>query len=108
MNKLVFLLFIQCFAFTTHASITLPRIFSDHMVIQRNKPIRVWGWAAPGERVTIKMAYATTKVRAARNGKFEGMLPAMPAGGPYTLTVSGRNTITINDILAGEIWVCSG
>jgi sialate O-acetylesterase len=108
MNKLLFLLFFQFFAFTTSATITLPRIFSDHMVIQRNKPVRIWGWAAPGERITIKMAYATIKVKATRNGKFEGFLPAMPAGGPYTLTVSGSNVIRIDDILAGEIWVCSG
>ncbi len=108
MNKLILLLSIQFCAITTSATITLPPFFSDHMVIQRNKPIRVWGWASPGERVTIKIAYATTKVRAGRNGKFEGMLPAMPGGGPYTLTISGSNTITINDVLAGEIWICSG
>src|SRR5688572_27656051 len=108
MNKLILLLFFQFFALITTATITLPPFFSDHMIIQRNKPVRVWGWAAPGERITIKIAYASTKVRAGKNGKFEGLLPAMPAGGPYTLTISGSNTITINDVLAGEIWICSG
>lgn len=108
MNKLILLVFVQFAAFTSAATITLPRIFSDHMVIQRNKPVRVWGWAAPGERITIKLAYATIKVKATKNGNFDGLLPAMPAGGPYTLTVSGSNTIRIDDILAGEIWVCSG
>ena len=108
MNKLILLLAVQLSAIVVSATITLPPVFSDHMVIQRNKPIRVWGWAAPGERITIKIAYATTKIRLGRNGKFVGLLPAMPAGGPYTLTVSGSNTITINDVLAGEIWICSG
>src|SRR5688500_7042031 len=102
MKKLFLAILLQIIAFTTFATITLPWIFSDHMIIQRNKPVKIWGWAAPGERITIRMAYATIKVRAARNGKFEGTLPAMPAGGPYTLTVSGSNTIQIDDILAGE------
>ena len=101
-------MFLLIVAVTTFATITLPGIFSNHMVIQRNKPVKIWGWAAPGERITIRMAYATIKVRAARNGKFEGTLPAMPAGGPYTLTVTGSNTVQIDDILAGEVWICSG
>src|SRR5688572_13016665 len=108
MKKLIFVMFLLIVAVTTFATITLPGIFSDHMIIQRNKPVKIWGWAAPGERITIRMAYASIKVRATRNGKFEGTLPAMPAGGPYTLTVTGSNTVQIDDILAGEVWICSG
>ncbi|HUR09734.1 MAG TPA: sialate O-acetylesterase [Flavitalea sp.] len=90
------------------ATISLPKLFGDHMVIQRNKPVHIWGWGAPGEKVSAKLGYASEKTRVGKGGKWEIFLPAMPAGGPYTLVLTASNTIRIDDVLSGEVWVCSG
>ncbi|MGB8194564.1 MAG: sialate O-acetylesterase [Chitinophagaceae bacterium] len=99
------LLIVSAFAY---ADIRLPRIFSDHMVLQRNKPIHIWGWAAPGEAVKVSLGTATQSTKAGKQGKWEVSLPQMSAGGPYTLSVSGKNKIQLNDVLIGEVWLCGG
>ena len=90
------------------SSLRLPTLFTDHMVVQRGKPINVWGWDAPGQKVTIslggKSATATTDV----NGKFMASLPKLNAGGPFILEVSGSAKKSVQDVLVGEVWVCSG
>ena len=78
------------------------------MVIQRNKPVHVWGWASPGEKVTVTLAYASNSNKANKFGKWEVYLPAMPAGGPYTLAITGKNTLKFEDVMSGEVWICSG
>ena len=86
----------------------LPALVGDHMVIQRDTPVPVWGWAAPGEQVTVTFrgkGYAATP---AASGKWQVALPATPAGGPYTMTIQGQNTLTIQDILVGDVWLASG
>jgi sialate O-acetylesterase len=95
-------------AFATYANITLPKIFSDHTVLQRNAPIKIWGWADCGEKISITLNNQKKSVTAEKDGKWSISLEAMPAGGPYTLTASGKNTITLQDILIGEVWLCSG
>lgn len=93
------------------AEVTLPHIFSDHMVLQQKKPIPVWGKAAPGEKITVSFARETKKTTADATGHWMVRLKARKATKkqtPQTLTVSGKNTITFNDVLLGEVWVCSG
>jgi sialate O-acetylesterase len=88
--------------------VKLPALFGDHMVLQRDQNDRVWGWADPGEEVTVSINGQTKTATAGADGKWLVTLDPMPAGGPYTLTVKGKNTITCNDVLAGEVWICSG
>ncbi|HPT30737.1 MAG TPA: sialate O-acetylesterase [Prolixibacteraceae bacterium] len=108
MKKLFFLALI-CLAISLHAEVKLPRIFTDHAVFQRQKPIPVWGWAKPGEPVTVGIGTKTMVAKADKQGNWKVNLPAMEAGGPYTLTVKSKsNTIELKDILVGEVWLCSG
>ena len=80
----------------------------DHMVLQRDQKDRVWGWAEPGEEVTVKIAGQSKTAKAGADGTWQVMLDPMPAGGPHTLTVEGKNTVKFDDVLVGEVWICSG
>ena len=108
MPKNLLFLFFLTIACTASANVTLPHIFSDHMVIQRNKPIQVWGWAAPGEQVKVELSSASQGVKTGKDGKWKLSLPPMTAGGPYTLKVTGKNTIQFTDVMIGEVWLCGG
>ena len=90
------------------ADVKLSTIFGDHMVLQRDTPVRIWGSAEPDESVTVTLGDHSSTTAAAADGTWEVELPPMPAGGPFTLQVVGRNTITINDILSGDVWLCAG
>lgn len=89
------------------ADVRLPRVISDNMVLQQKKPIHIWGWAAEGEKVTVKFNGRTATTRA-QDGKWSVMLAPVAAGGPWTMTIAGKNTISLENILVGEVWVCSG
>lgn len=89
------------------AKVQLPAVFSDHMVMQRNAPVRVWGWASSGERVRVRLG-EQEHLTVAQNSQWEITLEPLPAGGPHTLQVDGFNRIEINDILFGEVWLASG
>ena len=89
------------------ADVRLPRIFGNQMVLQRGLPVRVWGTAAPGEKVTVSIGKNESAATAAANGKWSVELPP-PEGGPLEVTVQGKNKITLRDVLVGEVWVCSG
>jgi hypothetical protein len=93
---------------TARADVRLPHVFSDHGVLQRDMPLPVWGWAAPGEKVTVAIGDNSAHTIADATGKWRVKLAPMSAGGPHTLTVSGKNTIALKDILIGEVWLCSG
>ena len=90
------------------ADVRLARIFGSHMVLQRDMPLPVWGWAEPGEHVTVRLAGNDAAAVAGADGKWQVRLPALPAGGPYELTAVGRNSVRFDDILIGEVWLCSG
>ena len=90
------------------AEVRLPRLLSDNMVLQRDRPIPIWGWAKPDEKVTVSLGNSSASTTAAANGQWSVKLPKLSAGGPYQLTVAGTNTLTLGNILIGEVWVCSG
>ncbi len=93
------------------AAIRLPAVFGDHMVIQRDKPVIIWGWAVPQEAVTARLAGQEARSTAGADGRWQIVLPAVIAGaGPLELTVAGSKSapVVLKDILAGEVWLCSG
>lgn len=91
------------------ADVTLPKIISSKMVLQRERPLQIWGWADPGEVVTVKFGGTTVTCKAddQRNWKVE--LPAVRADGmAHRMIIRGKNKIELDDILIGEVWVASG
>ena len=90
------------------AEVRMPHVFGSHMVLQRDKPIIIWGWANAGETVTVQLGQESKSTQANERGEWKVTLPAMAAGGPFTLTVSGSSTVTYDDVLIGEVWLCSG
>ena len=99
----------------TFAEVRLPRVFGNNMVIQRDMPAPIWGWAAPNEVLTITISrqdvesdIETYIVKADEDGNWRTTLKATPAGGPYKIEISGETTIELTDVLFGEVWVCSG
>ncbi len=90
------------------AEVKLPKIFSSHMVLQRDREIPVWGWDAAGTEVTVTLDKASAKATADDKGNWKVNLPPMKAGGPYTVTVSGSSKVVFDDVLIGEVWLCSG
>jgi sialate O-acetylesterase len=109
MKKTIALLFAGIlFTAGSFANITLPKIFGDNMVLQRNKPISIWGWAAAGEKITIQFNKQTKSAVADAKGKWQAMLSPENAGGPFQLSVKGNNEVTVQNILVGEVWICSG
>ena len=90
------------------AEVRLPRIFGSHMVIQQEKPINIWGWSQPNEMLTVQFGNEKQDVRANDRGEWKLALPAMKSGGPYTLAVSGSSRVEFEDVMVGEVWLCSG
>jgi sialate O-acetylesterase len=91
------------------ADVKLPEIFNDNMVIQRDTNAPVWGWAAPGEKVTVTGSWGkSAETTTPENGKWEVKLATPNAGGPFTITVQGKNKIELKNVLSGEVWICSG
>jgi sialate O-acetylesterase len=93
---------------TVSAEVKLPKIFSSNMVLQQGIQIPVWGWAAPGEKVSVSFKNLTINAKADKTGKWLVNLPAQEYGGPYTLVVKAKNTVTFDNVLVGEVWICSG
>ncbi|MES1249952.1 MAG: sialate O-acetylesterase [Chitinophaga rupis] len=110
--SLMLLVVCLCLAFSSSASahVKLPAIFSDHMVLQQKAKVPVWGWADPGEKIMVttgwsKMVYSA---QADASGKWKVMVQTPAAGGPFIIDVAGTNSIHLQDILIGEVWLCSG
>ena len=96
-------------AMSARADVTLSTIFCDHAVLQRDLPMPVWGTAEPGEQVTVKMGSAQVTTNADAKGKWMLRLPAMKMNTlGQEMTVTGKNTVTIKDVLIGDVWLCAG
>lgn len=91
-----------------YGAVTLPKLISDHMVLQQNAPVRIWGKANPGEQVRVSFRDQTVEARAGSSGRWEAFLRPMQPGPAATLRVEGENTIVVQDVLVGEVWVASG
>nr|WP_232793835.1 sugar-binding domain-containing protein [Siphonobacter sp. SORGH_AS_0500] len=109
MKKSAFLFyFLVLIGFSLSAQVRLPKFISDGMILQRDTPLTIWGWAKPGEKVTVRFQNKTYKTTTSSNRKWQIGLPALPAGGPFQMEIAGSNRITIQDILLGDVWFCSG
>lgn len=91
-----------------NADVRLPKVISDGMVLQRDKPLKIWGWATPGEKVSVSFVKKHYSAVTGTDGKWEVTMRPIPAGGPYTMNIAGTNKIEIADILLGDVWFCSG
>ncbi|TWT43831.1 hypothetical protein RAS1_02310 [Phycisphaerae bacterium RAS1] len=91
------------------ADVSLNNLFGDHMVLQQGARNKVWGKAAPGEAVTVKLGPQTHSTVATADGTWQVLLdPLSEYGGPHTLTIAGKNTLAFTDVLIGEVWICAG
>ncbi|GHA63342.1 sialate O-acetylesterase [Pontibacter akesuensis] len=88
--------------------VRLPKLISDGMVLQRDTDLKVWGWASAGEKVSVRFLNKTYQAVADNKGAWEVQLAKLKAGGPHQMVITGKNAITLQDILVGDVWVCSG
>ncbi len=88
--------------------IKLPSLIGDHMVLQQGMKVHLWGWASAGEKVTATLNNQKAETQTAKDGTWSVYLKPMKAGGPYDLTLTGKNTLVVKDVLVGEVWVGSG
>jgi sialate O-acetylesterase len=93
---------------SARAEVVLPDLFSEHMVLQSGTSANVWGWASPGEKVTVTLGSQTQSATADVTGKWKLKLGNLPPGQSGTLTVKGKNTLLIPDVIVGEVWLCAG
>src|ERR1700726_569035 len=108
MKKYYLFLIGLIFTSSVMAAPRLPKIFGDNMVLQRDQPIAVWGWADAKEKISVQFDRQLKIVRADKNGRWMIRMDAETAGGPYQMTITGKNTVVIKNILVGEVWICSG
>ncbi|MCK0146484.1 beta galactosidase jelly roll domain-containing protein [Arenibacter sp. F26102] len=108
MKKLVFLLIALCGVLIAKAEVVLPNIFSDNMVLQRDTPVKIWGQADAAEKIEVAFNGQEHKTLADTNGNWEITLKPMAFGGPYSLSIQGKNAIVLQNILIGDVWICSG
>jgi len=90
------------------ANVQPAALFSDHMVLQQGMRVPVWGTAAPGEAVTVTLNGQKQSATAGPDGRWQVRLTDLKSGGPYTMTIAGKNTVTVTDVLVGEVWLASG
>ncbi len=108
MRRLLFIGMIYCFTSVQAYALTMSPLFSDHMVLQRDEPVRVWGQGPAHQQVTVILLGKRYQTQAGVDGQWQVMLPAHSKIGPFTLSVIADETITINDVFYGEVWIASG
>jgi len=109
-NKFRNIVFIIALLISQHAfsQVRLPRLVRDSMILQRDAKINIWGWAAAGEKLTIKFNGKSYKTTTGANGKWSLQLAPTKAGGPYSMDIIASNKISLKEILVGDVWLCSG
>ncbi len=108
MVRNLFLVFVALMTLPAWSAIRLPALVGDHMVLQREAKVHVWGWAAPGEKIKVEFNGQKKEAHTDKDGTWSVFLKPMKAGGPYDMTITGGNQIVLKDILVGEVWVASG
>src|SRR4051812_18741464 len=86
----------------------LHRLFSDHVVLQRDLKLPIWGWTEPGKQVTVAIGGVSANATSDADGRWQATIGPFPAGGPHVIAVSGPQQATVNDVLFGDVWICSG
>lgn len=107
-KKIFTIVFALLFVADLFAQIRLPQIVRDSMILQRDVPLKIWGWASPKEKVNIEFLNKKYTTRTKTDGKWMITLSPLKAGGPYAMNISGKNKITLKEILIGDVWFCSG
>lgn len=107
-NRLLLCLLALAVSCSLSSQVRLPKLLSDGMVLQRDASVKIWGWAAPGEGVTVDFTGKEYFTRADASGDWMIMLEPREAGGPHTMQIKASNSITFSDILIGDVWLCSG
>ncbi|GIW81112.1 MAG: hypothetical protein KatS3mg105_2919 [Gemmatales bacterium] len=95
-------------AFQARSDVKLPSIIGNNMVLQRDEAVPIWGWDKPGQTVTVSLGNIEQSAKADAKGNWRVMLPAQKAGGPHKIVVKGSSSVTLDNVLFGEVWVCSG
>ncbi|WP_422356766.1 sialate O-acetylesterase [Roseivirga pacifica] len=108
LRKVICLCFAMLVCAVMRAEVKLPAVFGDNMVLQRDQPLKIWGWASAGEAVTVQLNGQRLSTKADKNGDWWVKLDPLSAGGPYELRVSGQNELVIKNVLIGDVWICSG
>ena len=99
---------LACHPSNGKCEVRLPGILSSHMVLQRDRPIHIWGWSDPGEKVAVAFHGTSRDILGDSLGNWSVFLAPETAGGPYQLTVTGSNKIVLDDVLVGDVWFASG
>ena len=107
-NRLLLCLLALAVSCSLSSQVRLPKLISDGMVLQRGDSTKIWGWAAPGEEVKVDFIGNNYQTRADASGEWLIILSPLQAGGPHIMKIEASNSITLNDILVGDIWLCSG
>jgi len=94
----------------SNADVRLPAVIGDNMVVQQNEKVPLWGWADPGENIHVQGSWQRTRIstQADEKGRWRVRLKTPKAGGPHTISIRGKNTVVLRNVLAGEVWLCSG
>jgi sialate O-acetylesterase len=90
------------------ADVRLPAVIESNMVLQQNKPLKIWGWADAGENISVQIEDKKGETKTDNNGEWQVELPPLKAGGPFSIIIRGKNTLKLENVLVGEVWVCSG
>lgn len=108
MKKTLLPLMLALLGATAQAEVRLANVFSEHMVLQRDRPLKLWGSATPGQTLSIELAGRKASAKVGADGNWRVQLPALPAGGPHRLLVRGDQTVVLNDVLIGDVWLLGG
>lgn len=111
-NSVICFLLIQLFCLSAlRAEIRLPAVFTDHMVLQRNSEVTLWGWGTPSEHIIIMPEWLncdTIKTQVTNMGRWSARIRTGEAGGPYKIRINGSSEVRLSDVMLGEVWLCSG
>lgn len=107
LSKLVLILSLFI-SLTTFSQVKLPKLISDGMILQRNTPVKIWGWAGKNEKISVRFIDSTYAITADGNGKWDVSLSKHKEGGPFEMLINASNVITIHNIMIGDVWLCSG
>jgi sialate O-acetylesterase len=108
-KALQFITYLILISVTTNGAIKLPKIFTNNMVLQRDKKVSIWGWADKGEKISVSFHGQQVKTKADKDGKWTATLIPMTYGGPFEMTIAGKkDQLTLKNILIGDVWICSG